>query len=516
MRRPDWVLAVSLFVVAVMTSVILFLDTWRVLLGTWTGIATYGYGLIVPFLSLYLIVRMRSRLKILIPSPSLWGVVAVVLVSLIWAIGDLAGVLAIQQFAVLALIPATGLAIFGTKVFKVAAFPFLFVLLALPVGEFLIPQLIDWTADFTVVALEALGIPVFRDGPFIRIPAGDFHVVKACSGVRYLLTSLVLGTLFAYLEFRSWQRRAAFLMVCVIVPIVANWLRATGIILIGHLSGMKLAGGVDHFIYGWVFFGFVMLIIFMIGARFTDRDRKKTDPPAVVGGTSDSQPLRTVSFVTAFFGVMLAASLGVVVSATLSERAAANVVQRQLIVLPSAVSGWARQETLTVDWKPVFVGARLLRTAEYQNANSRVAVTAVYYDVQSEGAELIGAQNSLYEPVIWWKRSDKKSVYNSDDKALRLTVREVSVSNGDRNRLIWTWYSISGAELSSEYRAKLATFWASAGGDGSGAYLVALAADYDQDAGAARRSLEKFLDEYLQKFRRCLDAPVNDVGGGCD
>jgi len=39
------------------------------------------------------------------------------------------------------------------------------------------------------------------------------------------------------------------------VPIIANWLRAYMIVMIGHLSGNKLAVGVDHLIYGWLFFG---------------------------------------------------------------------------------------------------------------------------------------------------------------------------------------------------------------------------------------------------------------------
>ena len=42
------------------------------------------------------------------------------------------------------------------------------------------------------------------------------------------------------------------------------------IVMIGHLSGNKLAVGVDHLIYGWLFFGFVILIMFWIGARWRE------------------------------------------------------------------------------------------------------------------------------------------------------------------------------------------------------------------------------------------------------
>jgi exosortase len=49
------------------------------------------------------------------------------------------------------------------------------------------------------------------------------------------------------------------------VPIVANWVRAYLIILMGYLSSMRLAVGVDHLIYGWIFYAAVMLLLLWVG-----------------------------------------------------------------------------------------------------------------------------------------------------------------------------------------------------------------------------------------------------------
>ena len=57
------------------------------------------------------------------------------------------------------------------------------------------------------------------------------------------------------------------------MPIVANWLRAYMIVMIGHLSNNKLAVGVDHIIYGWVFFGLVMLLLFWVGSFWQESPR---------------------------------------------------------------------------------------------------------------------------------------------------------------------------------------------------------------------------------------------------
>src|SRR5262249_32061829 len=151
-------------------------------------------------------------------------------------------------------------------------FPLAFLFFAVPIGEFLLPQLMEWTAGFTIAALKLSGIPVFREGQQIAIPSGTWSVVEACSGVRYLIASIVAGALYAYLIYRSPARRLVFIGVSIVVPIVANWVRAYLIVMIGHLSGNVLAAGVDHLIYGWMFFGVVMLIMFWIGSRWREHD----------------------------------------------------------------------------------------------------------------------------------------------------------------------------------------------------------------------------------------------------
>ena len=40
-------------------------------------------------------------------------------------------------------------------------FPLGFLFFAVPFGDFLLPVLMQWTADFTVLALRATGIPVY-------------------------------------------------------------------------------------------------------------------------------------------------------------------------------------------------------------------------------------------------------------------------------------------------------------------------------------------------------------------
>ena len=56
-----------------------------------------------------------------------------------------------------------------------------------------------------------------------------------------------------------------------IVPILANGVRAYGIIHISYLTSNAFAESVDHVIWGWMFFALVMVIVMAVGWKFFDR-----------------------------------------------------------------------------------------------------------------------------------------------------------------------------------------------------------------------------------------------------
>lgn len=149
-------------------------------------------------------------------------------------------------------------------------FPLAYLLFLVPMGESFIPELQDITAWFTVEFLKLHGIPVFRDGLYIQIPNGLFEVAVACSGIRYLIASVAVGTLFAYLSYNSFKKQLLFCVFALVLPIIANGVRAYLIVIIAHYSDMKYATGADHLVYGWLFFGLIIMLMFWVGGKFTD------------------------------------------------------------------------------------------------------------------------------------------------------------------------------------------------------------------------------------------------------
>ncbi len=156
-------------------------------------------------------------------------------------------------------------------------FPLFYMFFLVPIGEEAVPALQTLTAKMCMVLLGWTGIPAHIDGIFITTPTGYFRVAEACSGVKFLIAMVAYGVLVANLCFKSWGRRAAFLAACVIVPIIANGLRAFGTIYIAHHQGIEFAASFDHVFYGWIFFGIVIALVMAAGWPFFD---KRADAPA--------------------------------------------------------------------------------------------------------------------------------------------------------------------------------------------------------------------------------------------
>ena len=236
----------------------------------WWRSDTFAHGFMILPIALYLVWQKRHTLAKQPINTNGLGLVLLVFCGVFWFLANLVDIAVIQQFMFTAMIPVLVLTLFGWSVTKTILFPLCFLFFMVPFGERLIPSLIDFTAFFTIRSIQLTGIPIYWEGHNLSLPSGNWSVVEACSGIRYLIASVALGSLYCYLTFHTILKRSIFFGLFIIVPIIANGLRAFMIVMIGHFSSMKLATGVDHLIYGWVFFGVIMFMMFYLGSFWAD------------------------------------------------------------------------------------------------------------------------------------------------------------------------------------------------------------------------------------------------------
>ena len=260
-----WIKVMSLLLVSWVALLAAYSSTALSLVNTWSRSDTYTHGFLILPASGYLVWRKRHQLAVLVPRLNLWALLLLGGLATIWLVGHLTSVLVIQQLALVAMMGGVVWSLVGTTVTRRLLFPLAFLFFAVPVGADLVPLFQDFTASFTVTALRMSGVPVLWEGRYLTTPSGSWHVAEACAGIRYLLAAVSLGVWFAGMVYRSWTRRLLFILAATLVPILANWLRAYGIVLFGYLVDHQLAAGVDHVLYGWLFFGVVMFLLFVVG-----------------------------------------------------------------------------------------------------------------------------------------------------------------------------------------------------------------------------------------------------------
>ena len=470
-------------------------DTFMAMVSIWDRSETFAHGFVIAPISAWLVWRRRHFIHNLPIEPSLFGVVVGLGAGFAWLLGELASVDAVSQFALVGMLVGFVWAVMGTAVVRTYAFPIGFLFFMVPFGEFLFPTMMDWTTHFIIWAVRASGVPVYAEGYNLVIPSGRWQVVEGCSGVRYLMASVVVGSLYAYLNYRSTQKRLIFVAASIVVPIFANWLRAYGIVMLGHLSNNKLAAGADHLVYGWVFFGIIIMILFWIGSRWQEAEEEAPVAPVTAAGALAQATPSTGARVGWVAAAVVAVGLWLPLLGYLDRQGEHGVVQ---IGELAGTAKWVPAATaLPPPWKPRYQGMRAQSHAVFSGEGARIGVFITYYRDQQAGEELINSENRILlnkdEEFRFTASGRERRALGGDTIGVR-TNELRSNANAEQRLMVWHWYWIGGRWTDSDYVGKAYLALAQLLGRGDDSAMVALYTPVTADSrDAAQAAMTDFL-----------------------
>lgn len=455
------------------------------LAGVWANSSTFNHCFLIPFIAVYLGYTKRPELEQCAPLVSVYGLVYIAGNALLWTLGEVMSLAVLMHLAVVGMVIGCAWALLGQNVFRQLLFPFFYLYFAVPEGEFLVPYLQDWTALVMVGLLKLVGMPVFVEGRDVSIPSGNFTVAEACSGINYLIATLSVATMFAYLQFRSLKRRSIFMAAALVVPLVANGIRAFGIVIIAHLSNYTLAQGIDHFIYGWVFFGLVIGVLFWVGRYFSDIDEPL--PPSV--NKAVAAPLTT----GAQASLILATALVLAFAPRAALRALDSARPMAAAIELKQVPGWRGPESESSALGSRVTGADQRLIGRYVGPDNAVVVVEIaYFRQQGENGELINHNNRVYDAETW--RQISHAVRDVPQPAPLSKVNELRLRySGDKQYLLWYWYDAQALRSSGGLPIKFAEGWARMRGLNVGSAMVSIRTEVAGDAAGAAQTLSAFL-----------------------
>jgi exosortase A len=443
---------------------------------TWTVSTAYNHCFLVIPIVLYLIWDRRDTLRDAVAGPYPLAALAGLPLAFAWLVAERLGIMEGRQLVAMTFAQLLFFTVLGPRLWWRLAGPLLYLYFLVPFGAFLTPKLQDITTAFVDHGLRFLHIPAYITGYTIEIPEGTFLIAEACAGLRFLIAAVAFGCLYALLMYRSPIRRAIFIGVSIIVPIIANGFRALGIISLGHILGSAQAAETDHVLYGWIFFSIVILILIVLGLPFREDTVAAAPgwPLHQIRGGYFRDHLRPAVF--GAIGLVGLAAIGPAVAMELDRRAAPDMRSELPALIPV---GNCRLEaaplTLGLDTSGRMIEQR------FDCGEGPVLLSIEVFSPRGIASSMIGEQRRLTEVVgADDVRSSRVNVSGSPPGAWRLVERK------DPYRVAVTSLWIDGrpAELGLAARARQA--WHSIVGSRFSPVLVVATPVYDgQDVSIA-------------------------------
>ncbi|MDP5030514.1 exosortase A [Paraglaciecola sp.] len=461
---------------------VIYFSILKNMVSVWQGSETYTYCFLILPIVLYLINEKKSILATIPLRTCFWFIVPLFLGQLAYLLADLAGVSVLTHLSAYgSLVCLVGL-VYGWKIFKFLIFPLAFLVFAVPMGEELVPFLQQVTADISVFLVRLVGIPVYREGLYIYIPNGTFVVAEACSGIRFLISMISIAALYAYLFYVSFWRRTAFVIFSIILSIIANGIRAFGIIYIGHVSNMTHAVGFDHLVYGWFFFAFVLIFLLFFGKFWRDDNVKRDEKlPNLEPGSKSKYPtflLLIVTFPVLSFTPFYHSFIVGKLESTYESSAYVEQIKKLADVENEP------------SFSPTFPDADVKFTAILNHNKKMLEVFVAEYQQDNQEQELVSSVNRLFD-------IDKFSLVKSENITLDILNKQVPVTVlslvtvGGFNKTLIYWYDTGVVASSSAFAIKKAQLLDKlVGGKGSGIITIVNIDGENQKLEELRRLIE--------------------------
>ena len=305
--------------------------------------------------------------------------------------------------------------------------------------------------------MQAVGIPVLREGNVIVLASLSLEVAEACSGIRSLVSLVTLAIIYGYVvERRNWVR---VLLACSAVPIavIANVFRIFGTGLLGQLWDPDKAQGFFHEFQGWLVFVVSLLLLFAFHrlVNWIWKPAPSTNRPVPAAAVTPSVPRSPTRSWSARFVVTAVLMLATAYALQAHSQDEVLPPRPALASMPTQFANWAGtddpldQETLDV----LGPGEFLMRTYEDANqAQPWINLFVAYFPTQRTGDTIHSPSHCL--PGAGWVPTDRQVITLTAPDGSSFPVNRYVVSKAGERELVLYWFQAHGREVASEYSAK--------------------------------------------------------------
>jgi len=406
----------------------------------------FSFGLLIPLVSVYVIYLKWPRLRSMPWIPSWFGLVIIFAGFLIYIFGELVAIFPMPMISFIVVLIGLVYLLGGWSVFRELAFPLFMLFLMIPLPSLLMKQisfpLQVISSRLAAMFLQAVQVPVVRQGNILDLGVRQLQVVEACSGLRYIISLSALGIIFCFFYQRTLWKATIIILAIVPAAVLANALRVTGM---AFWPGLQ--GGFRHALSGWVIFMVCLALLSLVNVTlnyfFPPPPRRQADqsPPS----PSFLQTPR--SFAPYLFMAIVLFGFSCFLSSRLGEASPVRLTQ-SFDRFPLGLASWKGERSYLTPEMVRVVGADDYLEATFVNPQNETV--SLYLAFFSRQAFRVGG--TVHSPIhclpgSGWTIQESKLIETRPG----FPVRSLLIDRNGRRRLVFYWYLHRGRWLASEY-----------------------------------------------------------------
>jgi exosortase len=224
----------------------------------WANDDDYSHGFFVVPLAAFFAWERRDALMRASRRPSAGGLILLAGSLLVFIAGQFGSELFLSRVSLVGVIAGLVLFLFGREHLRVLAFPVLFLLLMVPLPSILFNHIAFplqmLASQMGEAVIAASGVPVLREGNVLLLPNRALEVAEACSGIRSLISLLMLAIVLGYFVEKRTGARVLIALAAIPIAVIANATRVAGTGLASYWISPAAAEGFFHTFSGWIMF----------------------------------------------------------------------------------------------------------------------------------------------------------------------------------------------------------------------------------------------------------------------
>jgi exosortase len=229
----------------------------------------YSHGILIPFVTGYLIWQMKDELKSIPYKSSFWTMPVILLGITLYLLSALFRINFAAGFSMLIVLFGLVLFFFGENVFKRMIFPLFFLVFMVPLPDQTIVNMSFhlklFAAKIAALTLNNMHIPALQEGSIIKMRSTHVTVDDVCSGLRSLISLTALGSIFAYWMKSNMFKRILLFLSTIPIAVITNVCRVVILASISEIWGAQYATGIVHDATGFLVFGIAFILLYCMG-----------------------------------------------------------------------------------------------------------------------------------------------------------------------------------------------------------------------------------------------------------